>query len=55
MEKEHQHNSLPEMFQGANLEVCHPSPDVFLFFFFFSNLKMDKGKQAAFQNKAFGT
>lgn len=40
------------MFQGANLEVCQPSPG---FFMFFANLKMDKGKQAAFQNKAFGT
>lgn len=51
MAKEHQHNSFPEMFQDANLEVCHPSPGVC----FFANLKMDKGKQAAFQNKAFGT
>lgn len=52
MEKEHQHNSFPEMVQGANLEVCHPFPGVL---FCFSNLRMDKGKQAAFQNKAFGT
>lgn len=45
--------SFPELFQGAKQRFGIPLPGGFCMFF--ANLKLDKGKQAAFQNKAFGT